>query len=305
MLKFVLLFSVLAFFRAEANDWVYLRPEAGMGYSDNVYQDDFNKKSDWFFWLSGAAKLQESEATWAGKVSLNLYSKEDANNYGVYLIKRTSRLQNIKSDLTFGLGGLNYLEKNKGSTDESFNNVYFTSYLIRSLKENTQFSVYAEPGVRITSYPDLDRRLDSLVYFAVNSIWRYRPVTEINPYGELGFLFSNQGYYSKNYIDIGIAWNEKISDKDRFSLDYFMRNSIYVNRKVSDILFVPNRSGRVTSRSVETRETSGLRQLTASLTHTVQEIDLTAGISHANESSSSDLEHYEENKVYASATVSL
>jgi hypothetical protein len=154
----------------------------------------------------------------------------------------------------------------------------------------------------VTSYPDLDKRLDTTVYFALNSVWKTRATTEIDPYGELGFLFSSQGYYSKNYIDLGVTWIEKLSDADKVSFDFFLRNSIYVNRKVSDILFVPNRAGRGTSKSVETRETTGLRQLTASLTHSLQDLDLTAGLSHASESSSSDLEHYEENRIFISAT---
>jgi hypothetical protein len=302
MLKIAILFFLFAVIRSEASEWVYLRPEVGAGYTDNVYQDDFNKKADSFFWFAASSKYRADDSTWAGKLNLNVFGKEDANNYASYSVKRSSELQSLKADLTLGLGGLSYLEKSRGSTDESYNNYYLIGYLTKTLKETNRFSLYAEPGAKVTSYPDLDKRLDTTVYFALNSVWKTRATTEIDPYGELGFLFSSQGYYSKNYIDLGVTWIEKLSDADKVSFDFFLRNSIYVNRKVSDILFVPNRAGRGTSKSVETRETTGLRQLTASLTHSLQDIDLTAGLSHASETSSSDLEHYEENRIFISAT---
>jgi hypothetical protein len=134
MLKIAILFFLFAVIRSEASEWVYLRPEVGAGYTDNVYQDDFNKKADSFFWFAASSKYRADDSTWAGKLNLNVFGKEDANNYASYSVKRSSELQSLKADLTLGLGGLSYLEKSRGSTDESYNNYYIICYFTKNLK---------------------------------------------------------------------------------------------------------------------------------------------------------------------------
>lgn len=285
-------------------DWVYNRPEVGLGFSDNVYQDDFNKKSDSYMWLQFMTKYDAGDAQWTGRIYLNLYRSEYLNNYGTYLLKRGSELS-ADTELFLSMGGLSYLKQDKGSTDEAYNNFYLSAYISKKIKEGPDYKVSVDPGVKAISYPQLGRRLDVVAYVASDITWQTRSTTEINPYGEVGFVFSNQGYYSRRYFALGVVWTEKLQENFSFSLDYYMRNTVYPNRTVSDILFTPNRSGRATGKAFDLHESVGLRQLSASLTKSFLEYELTGGLIHAAETSLSDLERYSENQIYISAVFEL
>ena len=285
---------------ALANEWVYVRPEFGLGFSDNVYQDDFNKKSDSFSWLKTSARYNLDNATLSGKLSLKLYSKEDLNNNVSYSLNHKSKLDYKNLDLTLGLGGFNYFKSDIGSTDEAFTNFYLTVYVTKNYQVNQDFEVNFEPGIKGSSYPQLANRYDIVSFFNINSIWQVREDIEINPYFELGVLFSNQGYYSKTYVDLGVEYVQKLDEFYKFNLDLYMRNSTYSNRKVSEILTIPNRSGRVTTKSVDSNESIGLTQISANFTRTDFERELSIGLSYANEVSLSQLEHYKEMQLLAS-----
>ncbi len=285
-------------------DWVYNRPEVGLGFSDNVYQDDFNKTSDAYTWLQFMSKYDAGDATWTGKLYINLYKAEFLNNYAVYSLQRGSELSS-DTELFLALGGLSYLKQDKGSTDESYNNFYLSGYVSKNIKEGSNYKIKVEPGTKFISYPQLERRLDTIAYVGTDVSWQTRSTTEINPYGEIGFIFSNKGYYSRRYFALGVTWNEKLSDNYSLSFDYYMRNTVYPNRTVSDILFLPNRNGRATGKGFDIHESIGLRQLTASITKSFLEYELTGGLIHAAETSLSDLEHYSDNQVYVSAVFEL
>ena len=303
MSKISLLLQVLVMFSLQntsADLWV--KPELGLGYSDNVYQDDFNKKSDSFTWLATTAKYElDSGSSLTGKINLRLYSKEVASNSVSYSAKHQSEMDYENLDLTLGLGGFNYFKSDIGSTDEAFTNFYLTAYVTKNYKVNQNFEVSFEPGIKGASYPQLSNRYDLITFFRVNSTWNAFTDIEINPYFELGLQFSNQGYYSKTYTDLGVEFIEKLSDQYKYNVDLYLRNNSYPNRRVSEILNVPNRSGRMTSKSVDSNEAISLTQLSAAFTRTDLNRELSIGISHANESSLSQLEHYTENQVMVSA----
>ena len=187
----------------------------------------------------------------------------------------------------------------------NYNNFYLNGYISKTVKEGSNYKITVDPGVKAVSYPQLDRRLDLTAYVASDITWQTRSSTEINPYGEIGFVFSNKGYYSRRYFALGVIWSEKLRDNYSFSLDYYMRNTIYPNRTVSDILFSPNRSGRATGKAFDLHESIALRQLSASLTKSFLQYELTGGLIYSAESSLSDLEKYSESQVYISALFEL
>lgn len=303
MHKISLLLQVLVMFSLQntsADLWV--KPELGLGYSDNVYQDDFNKKSDSFTWLATTAKYDlDSGSSLNGKINLRLYSNEVTGNSVSYSLNHKSKMDYKNLDLTLGLGGFNYFKSDIGSTDEAFTNFYLTTYVTKNYKVNNNFEVNFEPGIKGASYPQLSNRYDMITFLRINSTWYAFNDIEINPYFELGLQFSNQGYYSKNYTDLGVEFIEKLDDMYKYSVDLYQRNSSYPNRRVSEILTIPNRSGRTTSISVDSNESISLTQISAAFTRTDLNHELAVGISHANENSLSQLEHYSENQAFASA----
>ena len=302
MLKLSLLISTIFLLQyAHAEDWVYVRPEIGIGYSDNAYQDDFNKKADSFTWLQTAARYELSDSTLTGYLNLRLFSKEDSNNSLNYSLRRKSKLAYENLDLTLGLGGFSYFKSDVGSTDEAFTNFYLTAFVTKKYQVSKDFLVRLEPGTKVSSYPQIENRLDLISFLRVDAAWDVQQDLEISPYFELGFLFSNKAYYARNYVDVGISLDDKLSQLYKFNIDLMVRNSGYPNRKVSQILDVPNRSGRVTSKSFDANESISLMQLSTMFVRTDEDRQLSVGLNYTNETSLSQLEHYKETQVFVSA----
>ena len=296
------LFALISVFlsSALAGDWIYIRPEVGTGYSDNVYQDDLNKKSDFFLWLQTQAKYGNEAAAFVGRINLSLYSVESPNNSLSYSLRRISEL-NAGLDFTLGLGGFSYFKADLGSTDEAFNNFYLLGFVTKEIFTRQNFELNAEPGMKISAYPQLSGRSDIILFGRLDGFWRVRTDVDLNPYFELGFVFSNQAYYVKNYVDIGAIWSEKINEHYKYNVDFSIRSSSYPNRTVSDILFIPNRKGRNTATNLNSSESLSLSQLATSVTMTQPERDLSLGLTYTTENSLSNLEHFTELQLLASA----
>lgn len=296
------LYALISIFldSAIAGDWIYVRPEVGAGYSDNVYQDDLNKKSDFFLWLQTQAKYENETAAYIGRLNLSLYSVESPNNSLSYSLRRISEL-NSGLDLTLGLGGFSYFKADIGSTDEAFNNFYLLGFVTKRIFTRNNFELNVEPGIKVSAYPQLNGRSDIVIFGRLDGFWRIRTDVDLNPYFELGFVFSNQPYYVKNYVDIGAMWSEKISEQYKYNVDFSIRSSSYPNRTISDILFIPNRKGRNTSSRLNASESLSLSQLSTSVTMTQPERDLSLGLTYTTENSLSNLEYFTELQLLASA----
>ena len=301
MFKFSLsAFSLICLSTASADEWVFFKPQLGIGFSDNVYQDDLNKKSDSFAWVQAQTRYSLSDSKLTAKINLTTYSTEVANNSLSYSLYSKSEVAYANLGLTLGLGGFSYLKSQVASTDESFNNFYFIGYVTKSLMTRNEFELSVEPGLKFSTYPQLSGRNDISFFTKLDALWSFSSNRDINPYFELGFLFSNKSYYAKNYVDLGILWNERIDDLYRFSVDYSIRSSSYPNRRVSDILFIPNRSGRNTSVKLNSSENISLTQLLASITRSETSHEYSLGLNYATENSLSQLEYFTELQLLAS-----
>lgn len=290
---------------AAAYDLDSIKTEVGLGHSDNVYQDDLYKKSDFFTWLQLRSRNKLPDSSLIGKVSLLLYSKEKANNSISYSLMNRSEPNYNQFGVSFGLGGLSYLQSEAGSTDEAFNHFYGLAYLSKNIMSKISLDLIFEPGLKISSYPQLDNRRDLILFAKLDADWKFRHNTELNPYLELGFLFSNQSYYTKRYLDIGLSWYQSVDYYYKFNVDLFVRNSSYPNRRISDILILPRRNGRYTSVAIDTNESTSLTQLAATLIRTDDNRELTLGFNVTSQNSLSHLEYYNELQLLASAAWSF
>ena len=279
-----------------------IKPELGIGHSDNVYQDDLNKKSDFFTWLQLRTRYNLVDSSLTAKANMTFYSNEKSNNSISYSLYNKSDLNYNRIGLNFGFGGLNYFQSESGSTDESFNNFYGIAYLNKTILSKINLNVIAESGLKISAYPKLENRRDLTLFAKLDNNWNFKHHTELNPYLEIGFVFSNQNYYSKNYFDIGISWFQTVDELYKFNIDLFIRNSTYPNRKIADILVLPRRKGRITSANMETNENISLSQLTGTLMRTDENRELSLGFNVSSENSLSHLEYYNEIQLFVSAT---
>ncbi len=297
-LLFTFLFICLGTTRA--NEWVSIKPQVGIGYSDNVYQDDLNKKADYFFWLQTQAKYSLTDSKLIAKATLNAFATEEFNNSLTYSLYRKSEIDIGHLGLSLGLGGFSYLKSQVASTDESFNNFYFIGSITKSLISRDKFELNAEPGMKMTSYPQLSSRNDVNFFAKLDALWNFSSDREINPYFEIGFITSNQSYYSKNYLDLGLLWTERLSEIYKFNVDFSVRNSSYPNRRVSDILFIPNRNGRNTSVRLDSAENISLVLFSAAILRSEQSREYSLGFNYSTENSLSRLEYYTELQILAS-----
>jgi hypothetical protein len=300
-MKFTIAAVLFLSVSAAAGEWVYVRPEAGLGFTDNVYQDDTTKKSDAFIWLQALAKYGLTDGDLVGKLNLTHFTKESANDSASYYLKYITPLAAPKTDLSIVVGGFSYFKTDVGSTEEAFTNAYISAYVTKTFRANAVFEYNLEPGVKFSSYPQLANRFDTSAFFRADGYWAVSRETEVNPYSELGFIFSNQGYYSRSYFDLGCSVTQVIDTQYKVNGDLFLRTSSYPNRRVSDILLNPNRAGRVTSRSIDTNEAINLTQISAALIRTDGQQDLSVGFSYARETSLSQLTGYKEMQATASA----
>lgn len=298
MLKFLAALLFLSL-NAVAGEWAYVTPEIGLGVTDNVYQDDENKVSDSFLWLQALGKYTLADAALVGKLNLTHFTKESPNDSVTYSLKYIMPLASPKTDLTLGVGGFSYFKTDVGSTEEAFTNAYVTAYVTKMFLANLQFEYSLEPGVKFSSYPQLANRFDTSAFFRADGFWHLRSSTEVNPYSEVGFIFSNQGYYSRSYLDFGCSITEKLDETYKVSGDLFLRSSSYPNRRVSDILLIPNRSGRVTSKATDTNEAISMTQISATLTRTEGQSEISLGANYTRETSLSQLTGYKELQLLA------
>ena len=303
----ILLTAAILFFsfQSKADEWVYVRPETGLGFTNNVYQDDANKKSDEFLWLQALAKYRFTDSDLLGKINLTHFLKETPNDSVSYSLNYKTPLNESDTDFTIGLGGFSYFKTDIGSTEEAFTNAYLTAYVTKNFSVNSSFEYNIEPGVKFSSYPQLANRFDTNAFFRADATWKLSKDTELEPYTELGFIFSNQGYYSRNYLDLGATVTHVVDENYKVNADAFLRSSSYPNRRVSDILLIPRRSGRVTSKSVDTNESVQLTQLSTALIRTDGTQELSLGVSYARETSLSQLTGYSELQVLISAKWNL
>lgn len=297
LISYLLIHMTSAF----ANEWLNVKAEVGSGYSNNVYQDDLNKKSDFFVWLQTQAKYSLTDSKLIAKINLSLYSTENLSNSATYSLTRKSELNYERLGLTLGIGGFSYFKSAVASTDESYNHFYVNAYLTKNILSRNHFELDFEPGIKVSSYPQLSGRNDLTIFARLDGLWQFGADIDINPYFELGFLYSNQSYYVKNYIDFGAVWNQQLDERYKFNVDLYTRSSFYPNRKVSDILFLPNRKGRSTSVNINSIESIGLTQIAAAIIRTDSVRELSLGLNYATQNSISQLEYYSELQLLASA----
>ena len=283
-----------------AEDWVYLKPEVGLGFTDNVYLDNSYRKSDFFARLRGSAKYRSTEADYLGRAGLNIYSQQTDNNFFNYSLNRHSRL-NATLDLNLNIGGLSYVKSDLGASDESFNNFFVGASAVKDFSCG-RLNCTFEPGIKITSYPHLSSRLDTNFYARLDSTWKVDSSTEINPYGEIGLVNSNSSYYTKNYLEFGLNWAEKLNSRYRGDFDFSVRSSSYPSRVVSQILIAPrpgNGNGNAGNLDLTLHEGTTLVQLGASVKTEDKNREYSCGLLYSTQSSVSHLSSYSELQLLA------
>jgi hypothetical protein len=273
--------------------------DLGFGYTDNVYQDDLNKVSDAFFNLGATFRFSENDDTLTLRFLAQGYRKEKSNNYLSYSGRYKTDWQNNTQKLTVLAGGLSYTSSQSGATDESYDNLYAGANSSLSVYNKNEFELLFDYGAKLTAYTKLSGRSDLQLFANLNADWTLNNDHLFMPYFELGLIFSSQGYYTRQYTDLGVSYEYTLSENLTLTSDLYLRSSTYPNRKISDILTTERRNGRITTVQVDALERTQQTDMNVGLTHENENLSLYVLLQRSTLTSRSQLEYFNETQLLA------
>jgi hypothetical protein len=236
-----------------------LKPQVGLGYSDNVNYESTQKDADFYWW--GRALGLRSFENWDATLWLNVkdYRTQNTNDQahgriGLTYLLDTDSAAEMTADLS--VGSLQYLRGTPNSTDTAFNN----SYWIMSLASewSPENSVLSEKPMewqlafQNTRYEGNGLRTDRELRAGI---------TAFGLLTELGHSVSSDNYYSKSFLELNYDWESKAPNDWRPNLGISVRYSYYPNRKFSQtVQSLNNRNGQLQTSVQEENESQLLLQ---------------------------------------------
>lgn len=301
LVKYFFIIILLLPFSLQAVTLTRSTAELGFGITDNVYQDDLNKVYDSFLNLGTTLRFSENDDNLTLRFLAQVYRREKNNNYLSYSARYKTPWQNNSQNLTLLLGGLNYTSRQSGSTDESYDNIYIGASSSKSIYSKNEFELFFDYGSKLTSFTKLAGRSDLQLFANLNSEWTIKEDHLLMPYFEIALVFSSQGYFTRQYTDIGLSYEYTLNETLSLSSDLYLRSSTYPNRKISDILTTERRNGRITTVQVEALERTQQTDMNIGLTHEENDLSFYVMLQRSTLSSRSQLEYFNETQMLAGA----
>jgi hypothetical protein len=212
---------------------------------------------------------------------------------------------NNTQKLSVSAGGLNYSNIQSAATDESYDNFFIAANSALSFYKKPEVEFFFQYGSKITYYPKLSNRRDFLLFGNLNAEWSPSVNHFLMPYFELGLVFSSDGYFSRQYTDLGINYEYYIDETLTLTSDLYLRSNTYPNRKISDIFTNVRRNGRVTTVQVESLERTQQTDLSIGLEKEYSDLSVEASYTRSSLNSRSNLEYFNENNLAASLNYSF
>lgn len=235
-----------------------MRPQAGVGVTDNANHEEDGKDVDLFFWVRGAATKQKSESSYNFTVSYQDYISESQNDvFGYRLAKLFPVAWFDRKNWQFEIsgGGQVFTNENPGTTEDSFDYIYAQGTLLKTISLNERSELLIEPYYSVRSYTDFGGRLDHELATRASLTHTLKSEQLLEPFASLGIVRSNQSIYDRNYFEIGTDMSWDLRPEKRFGFGISSRISTYPNRTVSQTTAVTNKRGKRNLRSQSENET--------------------------------------------------
>jgi hypothetical protein len=289
-----------------ANAVVSFRPQVGLGFTDNANYEDSSKDSDFFWWVRSSNTYVRQNSSWNLWLSYRGYWKEHQNDVLNYRLSDSLSLRNSvlgEFDWDIGAGGQKYSEGSPGTTENSFDNIYLETSLLKTwgLRSNLDFNL--EPLYQYKYYPQFGGRADHSLISNFSFDWNFHPIQSLNPFAELGLVFSNQSLYSRNYLEFGSDWKVLPRPDLKYILHFSSRFTSFPSRKISESTVISDKKGRSRTQSQDETEAQSLIQIQASLVKMIEKAELKGSVAFNNQSSNSGYESYSEFQISASVLV--
>lgn len=292
----VMIACLIIFLVQSARAEGYLRPQAGLGVTDNANYSDIDRKSDVFWWLGGYGQYTSRSTTWGLSLNFKDYGRENQNDLFSYRLSGSQDVKLIElGNLAWqlALGGQQYPGGSPAQTEDTYNNIYLESTLAKDFsKEDWDFTI--EPGLRVQAYTELDNRLDKILFLIEDADWQYAQEMSLRPYAEQGFDFSSQRLYSNYYFEIGTDW---VWDQKpwQYKAGASVKETFYYDRVISAATPVSNRRGRIVGLSQTETEAQTRLQIQGSVERNLtSEQQLKGAIFFSRQSTRSGYSQYRE-----------
>lgn len=288
-----------------AAEWT-LRPQAGVGVTDNANHEQDGKNADVFFWVRGAATKHKSESSSSFSLSYQDYISESQNDvFGYRLAKLFPVAWFDRKNWQFEVsgGGQVFTNENPGTTEESFDYVYGQGTLLKTIALNEQSELLIEPYYSVRSYTDFGGRLDHELATRASLTHTLRSKQLLEPFASLGIVRSNQSLYDRNYFEIGTDMSWDLRPEKRIGFGISSRFSTYPNRTVSQTTAVTNKRGKVTKHSQRENETQTYTHAEVFLAKIKASSELKVNLSASTNSSNSGAVDYVALALMGSATL--
>ncbi len=283
-----------------------LKPQIGLGYTDNANYESSQKDSDMFWWLGVYGQKITPEAGYSLYLNFRDYLEEDQNDRLSYRFGRTEEVINRFAgslEWLLAVGGLEYSGDSPAFTEETFDNIYLDNSWAKTFSTRADLEYTFEPGLRSKMFTDLDGRFDQSFYFISALDFTIRTGQVLRPFAEIGFVFSNKSIYSNNYLEFGADYTWEENDQSSFLIGASIQQTSYFDRDVTDETAIVNKKGKKTTGT--SNETQVLMQLQGSYIKKFKVNQLKSSLVLTDQSSRSGESEYTESQIHVALIIPI
>jgi hypothetical protein len=304
-MKLSILLFFVSFSSLAQGQWS-IRPQVGLGYTNNANFEDTEKDTDLFWWVRSSNSYNTPGSHYNLWLNYRAYTKERQNDVFSFRIADVMEM-NSRSfgdfDWDVALGGQQFLNESPATTENSFNHVYAETSLAKTWILRNDLEISLEPLYQLKYFSQLEARKDHTVQLNFTTDWHFQTDQNLIPYAEFGFVFSDQSLYNKNYFEFGSDWRVSPHPNLNYVLNFVSRYSSFPNRSVSETTVVSSSKGRTKTQSQDGIETQSFFQIQGSVVKIVSGNELRAALAFNNQSSKSGNEDYSEIQLQTSVLI--
>lgn len=285
-----------------------LRPQVGIGFTNNANYESENLDPDSFWWVRSSNTYLSDKEIWSLWLNYRDYFRQNQNDAVTYRFGHTLEINHRSLgafDWDLGMGGQQYVNENPGTTEQSFNYIYLDTSASKTkvLKPNVEITF--GPLYQLTSFPSLGGRVDHTLLLSSVLEWQITPIQKLIPNLDLGYVISNQNLYSKHFLEIGAECQIENDPTLKYIFHFMSRYSTYPNRLLTDTTAVTTRSGRVRTTSRAEIESQTFYQIQATAAKLLGSAELRASLALNQNTALSGIEDYKEMQILGAVTVPI
>jgi len=306
-MKLLLTVAILFFSTATFAQW-RMRPQVGIGFTNNANYETENKDADLFWWARSSNTKINDHSSWNLWLSYKDFMKEHQNDVLGYRFGQTKELRSRgigAVDWDWALGGQQYVQGSPATSEESFDHVYGETSAMKTLTPRNNLEVTLESLYQLKFFQKFEGRVDHSLLFNSELAWSLSPIQALTPYLELGLTFSSQSLYSKNYFELGSEWRIFPQPDLTYVVQLVSRFSSFPHRQVSETTMISNNKKNPQVTTQTETESQSFFQIQTSVAKMIERTELRGSLALNSQSSKSGIENYQEIQAYISVLVPL